>query len=262
MGGAERNARKKRQQQQAARVVTQARGGGETKKIIAIVAGVVVLAALVIGGVLWTNASKNQTEGQAITTSGIEAPAAGVVEKRDGVVVTLGKPGAPKTIDIYADFLCPICGDFEKAYGPQIRQQVNAGQLQVKYHMVPMLNTRSNPEGYSLESANAALAAADAGKFAQFHDSLFKTQPKEGARGYDKAQLIKLGQDLGITGQDFANAVTTGAYNAQLTSEFENKTAKDPNLEQTFPDGSKGFGTPTVIRDGKVVDVKAGWLQP
>lgn len=257
VGGAERNARKKRQQQQASRAITQARGGGETKKTIAIVAGVLVLAALVIAGVLWTNASKNKTEGQAIPTAGITAPGPGVVEKRDGVVVTVGKPGAAKTIDVYADFLCPACGDFEKRYGEQIRQQVNDGKLQVKYHMLPMLNDASSPSGYSQESANAALAAADAGKFSQFHDALYKTQPEEGKRGYDKAQLIKLGQDVGITSPDFANAVNAGTYIAQITGEFQ-KTAVDQNL---WHPGAKGFQTPTVIADGKVVDVKAGWLQ-
>ncbi|SDZ02560.1 Thioredoxin [Amycolatopsis xylanica] len=256
MGGAERNARKKRQQQQAARAITQARGGGDTKKIIAIVAGVVVLAALVIGGVLWTNASKNKTEGQDIPTAGLTAPGPGVVEKRDGVVVTVGKPGATKTIDIYADFLCPACGNFEKLYGEQIHQQVNDGKLQVKYHMLPMLNRASSPPGYSVESANAALAAADAGKFSLFHDALFRAQPEEGKRGYDKAQLIKLGQDLGITGPEFGNAVTVGTYSAQITSEFD-KTADN---QQLWHPGAQGFQTPTVVRDGKVVDVKPGWL--
>jgi protein-disulfide isomerase len=268
VGGAERNARKRRQAQQAAagsrgshagaKAVAKARGGGDNRKTVAVVVGVVLVAALIIGGVLWTNASKNATEGQQIPVAASQPFAAGVVEKRDGVVVTTGKPDAKKTIDVYADFLCPICGTFEAQYQDQIEQQINAGNLAVRYHMVPLLNTRSNPEGYSLESANAALAAADAGKFTAFHDSLFKTQPEEGKRGYDKAQLIQLGTSLGITDPKFAETINAGTYDAQLNAEFE-KTTNDEALKQDFGQGP-GFGTPTVAVNGKAIDRSGDWL--
>ena len=249
----------RRQQQVAAsRAVAKARGGDQ-KKSIAVVIGVALLAAAVIGGVLWTNASKNATAGQTIpvaTTS--QATAAGVVESRQGVVVVAGKPGAKATIDIYADFLCPICGEFQKQYGTQIEQQINAGTLQVRYHMVPLLNTRSAPEGYSLASANAALAAADAGKFTAFHDSLFANQPQEGKRGYSKAQLIKLGQDLGITNPAFAQTINAGTYDQQINAAFD-QTLKDPNLQQNVGQGAS-FGTPTVAVGGKAIQLTQGWL--
>ncbi len=262
MGGAERNARKRKQQQTAARSVSQARGtaaGGGNKKVIAISVAVVVLAALVIGGVVWTTSSKDSTEGKVIQ-AGATTSAPGVVEKRDGAVVTVGKPEATKTIDIYADFLCPICKQFEEAFKGQIQEQVNNGNLQVRYHMLPMLNQKSDPPGYSLESANASLAAADAGKFVTFHDALFKDQPEEGARGFDKGQLIKLGQDVGITDPAFAAAINSGAHDQEINAAYE-KISNDPALEQDFGDGQKGFGTPTVTSNGQIVKVEEGWLQ-
>ncbi|HKN56676.1 MAG TPA: thioredoxin domain-containing protein, partial [Amycolatopsis sp.] len=172
-----------------------------------------------------------------------------------------GKPGATKTLDIYADFLCPICGNFQSQYGKQVEQAVNDGKLTVRYHMVPLLNDRSDPPGYSLDSANASLAAADAGKFTAFHDALYNNQPKEGARGYDKAQLIQLGKDIGITDPKFAQSVNSGAYNEQINAAFQ-KIENDPNLAQDFPDGSRGFGTPTVVAGGKVLSWQdSTWLQ-
>jgi len=218
-----------------------------------VVAGVVVLAVVVVGLVIWNKSVNNATAGQNIPVVGTTL-APGVVEKRDGVVVTTGKPGASTTIDIYADFLCPICGEFQKTDSPQIEQQINAGTLQVRYHMVPLLNERSNPAGYSLDSANAALAAADAGKFTEFHDSLFAKQPEEGKRGYDKAQLIQLGKDMGITDPQFAATINAGTYNEQINAEYQ-KTLQDTNLRQ---DG--GFGTPTVAVGGKAISRQEGWL--
>lgn len=260
MGGAERNARKRKQQQTAARSVAQARGvaGGDKKKVVAITVAVVVLAALVIGGVIWTTSSKDSTEGKVIgAQTGTSAP--GVVEKRDGAVVTVGKPEAKKTIDVYADFLCPVCKQFEESFKGQIEEHVNNGTLQVRYHMLPMLNQRSDPPGYSLDSANASLAAADAGKFLAFHDALFKDQPEEGGRGFDKAQLIKLGQDVGISDPAFALKVNSGAYEQEIQDAYK-KIAGDPSLQQDFGNGP-GFGTPTVTANGQVVKLEQDWVQ-
>jgi protein-disulfide isomerase len=257
VGGAERTARKRRQQQQTAGAgaVAKARGGGgDRKKVIATVAAVVVLAALVIGGVVWTNAAKNETEGQAIqplAETGVSAEYSGT---REGVVVVSGAQDAPVTLDIYADFLCPVCGQFQQTYADEIEKQINAGAVRVRYHMVPMLVERSDPPGYSLDAANAALAAADAGKFTAFHDSLMAQQPEEGKRGYDNSQLIELGRALGITDPAFAEKVNSGRYEQELLAAFD-KTSNDPALFQQFPDGSKGFGTPTVVANGAIVDV-------
>ncbi|OLZ52667.1 hypothetical protein BS329_15035 [Amycolatopsis coloradensis] len=240
--------------------MAQARGvaGGDKKKVVVITVAVIVLAALVIGGVIWSTSSKDSTDGKVIAAqSGTWGP--GVVEKRDGVVVSAGKPEAKKSIDVYADFLCPVCKQFEEKFGGQIHEQVNNGTLQVRYHMLPMLNQRSDPPGYSLDSANAALAAADAGKFLAFHDALFKDQPDEGARGFDKAQLIKLGQDVGITDPAFATSINTGVYEQQIQDEYK-KTSTDPSLQQDFGRGPS-FGTPTVASNGQVVKLDEGWLQ-
>lgn len=240
--------------------MAQARGASTDKrKWIIGIAAVVVVAALVIGGVIWTISDKNKTEGQTIA-AGSTSLAGDVTQKRDGVVVTVGKAGAKATIDVYADFLCPICGQFEKTYKTDVEQAINDGKLQVRYHMVPLLNDRSDPPGYSLDSANAALAAADAGKFLQFHDALFANQPEEGKRGYDKAQLIKLGNDVGITDPAFAQTINAGTYDQQVNAAFQ-QIENDPKLAQDFGNGQSGFGTPTVTANGAIVNWQdQGWL--
>ena len=239
--------------------MAQARGAsGDKRKWIIGIGAVVVVAALVIGGVIWTIADRNQTEGQVIDAGKTSSAVSGdVTQKRDGVVVTVGKAGAKASIDVYADFLCPICGEFEKQYKTQVEQAINDGKLQVRYHMVPLLNERSSPPGYSLDSANAALAAADAGKFLQFHDALFANQPQEGKRGYDKAQLIELGKNVGITDPAFARTVNAGTYDQQLNTAFQ-QIKNDPKLAQDFGGGQTGFGTPTVTANGSIVS----WQDP
>ncbi|MFF5991942.1 DsbA family protein [Prauserella flavalba] len=256
MGGAERTARKRRQQQQqqqsaGKQAVAKARKSTDPKRVGIIVGAIVVVAAVVIGGLIWTNASQNATEGQKIPTA--QSANSQYPERREGLVVVTGNPDAPVTIDVYADFLCPVCRQFQEAYGQEIEQKVAQGQLQLRTHMVPMLVEASDPPGYSLDAANASLLAADAGKFTAFHDSLYANQPEEGKRGYSKEQLIELGRDLGITDPAFAQGVNSGKFDKQLTAEMQ-RISNDSSLHQDFGNGNRGFGTPTVTHNGKIVD--------
>jgi protein-disulfide isomerase len=210
------------------------------------VVSVVLLAGLVIGGVIWTNASKNATEGQTIAPQTASATL-DTADERQGVTVVSGKADAKVKLDIYADFLCPYCEQLQTASGKQIEEQIQAGKLQVTYHMIPLLANRSDPPGYSRDSANAALCAADEGRFTPYHDSLFAQQPEEGKRGYDKAQLIKLGQDLGVTSPQFATCVNAGTYDQQLDQALQT-IMQNPNFQ----------GTPAVLHNGNSLD----WTQP
>lgn len=210
---------------------------------------VVVLAAAVVGGVIYTNSQKNATEGQEIATASSEQS---YPVRRDDAVVVVGADSAKVTLDVYEDFLCPACRSFEDSYGKDIEQHVQDGTVQVRYHMLPMLNDRSDPPGYSLDSANAGLCAADAGKFPQFHLSLFGAQPEEGSRGWDNGQLVKLGKDLGATSSSFESCVDSGEYDSLIQTNFD-KVRETPYLQQDF-DGQKGFGTPTIAVGEKVVE--------
>ncbi|MGB3441284.1 MAG: thioredoxin domain-containing protein [Actinophytocola sp.] len=267
MGGAERNARKKRQQAQTSGrspAVAAARKSTDRKKLVVGVVVVVVVAAAVIGGVLIYNNQKNATEGKNIEAPGSSEQSDATADfpvERDGGVVVVGSADAKVTLDVYEDFLCPACRQFEETFGADIEKHVADGTVRVRYHMLPMLNERSDPPGYSMDSANAGLCAADAGKFPAFHRTLFSDQqPEEGSRGWDRQQLAELGTSLGITGDDFTACVTGGTHNDLVQKNFDEAKAA-PYLQQEFPDGSKGFGTPTIASGEQVVDTgKADWL--
>jgi protein-disulfide isomerase len=240
VGGAERNARKKKQQQLATKAVGAARGASNdrTKVVIGVVV-VVVLALAVIGGVIWTSKKSDPDDSLANppAAAGISAPIV-----REGGAVVVGKDDAKVTLDLFEDFLCPACGNFKKVYGGQIKQEIEAGTLRVRYHAMPFLVRLSDPEGYSRDAANAALCAADEGKFWEYHETLFARQPEEGGPGHTKEELVKLGTDLGITGDAFKQCVDSGAHEADAQAELDAVKAT-----------GRFKGTPTVMKDGEVV---------
>jgi protein-disulfide isomerase len=265
VGGAQRNERKRRQggqQRPNTGVVAAARGASSDRTRIVIVGVVVVLiAAAVVTFAVISNNKKNATAGQTIAP---KAPAVQVTvpAKRDGGTVLVGSDSAKVTLDVYEDFLCPICGQFEQTYGQQVDQKLQAGTIKVRYHMLPLLNDRSDPPGYSLDAANAALLAADAGKFVEFHNSLYApgTQPEEGSRGFDDDQLIKLGADIGITAPAFAAGIKSNKYDTLVQQDYQDaRNAK--YLQQDVGNGQTGFGTPTIANGQQVVDISnPNWL--
>lgn len=202
-----------------------------TRALLALVASAVALVGLVACG----GGKQNQAVANYPT-------------RVHGAVVTAGNP-APHTLDIYEDFLCPICGRFEANYGNDIARAINQGKIQVRYHPVAILNRSTNPTGYSLRAANAGVCSAAEGFFPAYHAKLFAEQPAEGSAGLTDQQLITMGQQVGAPA-GFAQCVTSHKYVKAVAAETT-RAIDDASLRAP---GASGFGTPTVLADGKQVN--------
>jgi protein-disulfide isomerase len=240
-----------KRKQEAAQAVTAARGGGGSRGVIVAITIVVVLA-VVVGVGLWLQ-SRNKT----VLPSAIPVAAAGPeypVAVQGDTIVT-GKPEALVTLNVYEDFLCPICGQFEKLYHQQFAQAAAQGTAKVVYHPVSILDDRSAPPGYSTLAAGATFCAAKAGIFPRFHDSLYGTQPAEGGRGWTSAELEQLGRALGAD-DSFARCVQTDA-GPRITAATDTASRYISGLRSDHR-----FGTPSVVVNGAVVDISnPAWLE-
>jgi protein-disulfide isomerase len=169
------------------------KSGPNVVLIGAVIAGVVILAvvvAIVIG-----NNSKSST-----TASGNSVPVGVVGGTGGGILVDPAAANSKvPTVDVYADFQCPVCGNFEKAFGPTLTKMAKAAQIKYVVHMMTFLDANLGNDA-SKRSTNAAACAADAGKFAEYHSAVFAAQPAKEGDGYTNAQLTEFAQTAGITG--------------------------------------------------------------
>ena len=221
---------------------------------------VVVLAAAVIGGVLYQQ-HRNTEAAKAIIPVVHASGTYPTTVDRASATVLAGNPAAKVTIDAYEDFLCPICGQFEHADFPDLEKHLAAGDVKVRYHLLNLLDDRSNPPGYSMDAANTALAVATVApeKFLDFHYSLYQKQPSENGPGWTQDQLISLANRLGVSGAEFDNLIQTKTFGRQIQQNLTT-AENDKSLWQTSQQGS-GFGTPTIVVNGKRVDwSQPGWL--
>jgi protein-disulfide isomerase/uncharacterized membrane protein YphA (DoxX/SURF4 family) len=165
--------------------------------------------------------------------------------------VVFGKKAAA-TVDVYEDFQCPNCLNFEKAVGTTMEADVRANRAQVRYHPISILDASSNGNRYSSRAANAALCASDVSvdAFVAYHNVLYgsyqgkQVQPGENGRGRTDKQLESYAQAAGIKGADlttFDSCVTSEKYRA---------------LEQAITDNASKHGingTPTIKVNGKSI---------
>jgi protein-disulfide isomerase len=253
VGGAERGERKRKQQAAMAAEKTPTTAPPRSGLSRGAVAGIAVAAliAVVVGIGIWLQV----TNGPERLPAAIPAAAAGAVYpvSAQGGTVVAGKPGAPVTIDVYEDFMCPACAEFEKTYGDRLEKAAASGQARVVYHPIAILDVYSEPAGYSTLAAGGAFCAAEAGIFPRYHDSLYATQPSEGGPGWSTAQIQQLGRDLGAD-ESFAGCLTKAGPRVSAA------TGKASQYLSTLrPDGR--IGTPTVVVNGVAADTgDENWL--
>lgn len=213
----------------AKRIVEQQKAA-ERRRKVTLWTSVSVVALLVIAGLIgWgvvANQDKNEA-GKLVTPS---------VAVDNGTAFAVGS--GPVQVDIWEDFMCPACHQFETGAEATIQQLVDEKKVTVYYHPVSILDRFSNGTQYSTRAAGASAAAAQEGKFAEFHKVLFANQPEENSDGLSNEKLIELGKSIGL-GDTFASAVNSRTYDSWVGKVTDAFSAKNYT------------GTPTVVVAGK-----------
>jgi protein-disulfide isomerase len=124
-----------------------------------------------------------------------------------------GKPKA--VVTFYEDFLCPACGNFERAFGPTVSNLIDTGAIAADYYMLGLLSRPQNDD-YSSRAGNAAYCVADESidAFRRFHTALYtkEIQPSEtGTTFPNNAKLIELAREAGVVGK-VPDCVNAGKY--------------------------------------------------
>ena len=161
------------------------------------------------------------------TKSDAKIPASVSADRGYGIVFNGELTGVP-VIDIYEDFQCPVCAQFEAAQGDYLEKLIADKKATVVYHTLSFLG----PE--SIAAANAAACSADEGKFLDYHKMLYLTQPKENSGAWTNASLAAAGQSVGISSQKFTNCVSKGTYADWVSNVAAEGAKKNVNSTPTI----------------------------
>lgn len=153
------------------------------------------------------------------------------------------------TIDVYADYLCPYCSEFEKANAEQLQTWLKQGTITLEFHPVAILDASSAGSAYSSRAANAAACVADEDpdRFLAVNAALFAKQPAEGTTGLDDDALRSLVVDAGVTKDAVPACITSGEFRPWVAAATQRATS-GPLPNSSLP---KLASTPTVLVNGQ-----------
>ena len=163
----------------------------------------------------------------------------------DGVGVL--KKGVP-TLEIYMDFTCPHCINFEYKYGDEINKLVSKGEINVIYRPVNVLN-----QGYSKYVSSAmidVLESKDKDKFPAFQAAVVKNiynylQTKD--EKLSSTDMIgTLAKSVGISDDVVAKFANKSNIN------YIDKTIKMFTNRDIF--SGEDIAVPAFVLNGKVMD--------
>lgn len=172
----------------------------------------------------------------------------------DDPVASELNPAGVVDIQIFVDYLCPICGDFEDVNGPLIRTLVESGAATVEIRPLAILTGRSAGTQYSMRSANLVACVANYSPDAVFdvHTALFIAQPEEGSPGLDDDELISIAQAAGATSASIESCVRDQQFKSWVLAATERATNGPLAVQNAAIDSIAG--TPTVLVNGQLFE--------
>ncbi|MBD7958292.1 thioredoxin domain-containing protein [Microbacterium sp. Sa4CUA7] len=210
-----------------------AAAGNKTNWFAVWVSAAVVVVLVGVGALVWWMNSAATSPAAAPTGSSIEADT-GAIVVGDG----------PDEVEIWMDFYCPHCQDFEDLYGPTISELVESDAITLRVQPVALsgLNAASGTR-FSERAASAMYCVAEeSGQAAyDFMTAVFATHPT--GEGLTNDELAQFAADAGAP--DAAECIADEEYGAFALSQA-----------QKLPKNAEGAaGTPSLVVNGEYVTI-------
>jgi len=227
----------------AARAQAQAQVKGKERRTTVIIIAVSLLVIAAFAAIVFfiVNSAKVPALEDAVTPA--PADASGGIPVGMGGVAGADVPDGVNRIDIYLDFMCPICKQFEEINAADIDALREDGTVAVYYHPIAILDRYSAGTNYSTRAVNAVATVADKApaQYLAFQNALFANAPAENTPGLDDATIASIAVGAGVP-QEVADTFTDNRFTKWATAA----------TQQASVDGMEG--TPTVMVNGDILD--------
>ena len=186
--------------------------------VAAIVLGLVVIG--VVGTIVVSQLNKGGTA--AGTNSSVPVNA---TSDASGIVVNPGtfKDGVPK-VEVFLDYQCPVCKQFEQFFGDTLEALAESGQIELRYRTMTFLDAQLGNDS-SVQAGIGAACADTVGRYSDYHDAVFAAQPATEGDGYS-AMLLRetIPETISLTGRDLETFQS--CFDNASTKPFVDKAAE------------------------------------
>ncbi|MFN8623549.1 MAG: thioredoxin domain-containing protein [Chloroflexota bacterium] len=214
--------------------------------------GVLVIAGVVLAGLVIASQPRSASAA-AIASPRVQLPA-GLADGR-----TLGRADAPVTLELWADFQCPVCLRFTDNIEPLLRAAyVQTGAVREVFHDFAFIGQES------IQAAAAArIADAKGPGFWPMHDLLYGNQGAENGGAFSDDRLAAMAERLGMDRTAFLAALKDPTYTDAVKAETAQGTALGVSSTPTLViDGTMYPGLPTWDQLSALLDARLAAVSP
>ena len=208
---------------------------------------VAMVSLVVVTGVVFSYFSQDKEQTASLAALDgfkVNAAVASTIDTENGSAVTFN-PGLPTVIDVWEDPQCPVCKYFEDANGEYLDSLIREKKATVRFHVLSFLGDES------VRAANASFCAADEDRFMDFHKAIYQVQsPLENSGFWSNANLVSIGEKVGIKSDTFTNCVSDGQKVDLVKAHYDSMAKYGVQ------------GTPTVFINGKLWERKSSEFNP
>lgn len=219
--------------------------------ILASLAIIAVIALVIVNSIRppGPGPANMASDGIQFTKGAVATPTPALEAGEDPIPNERDEAAGVLDIQMYVDYLCPICGQFEETNGEYITSLLENGNTTVEIHPIAILDRLSQGTKYSTRAVNAAACVADSSPndYYAFHNLLFANQPAENTAGLSDDELIALTVEAGV---DNADDIAACIRDQQFKTWVAASTARALNGPIPNSNVDKVQGTPTVIVNG------------
>lgn len=196
-------------------------------------------------------AGKNKgpvTDASAAMPVGVTSDTYGV---KVGPAWTAANADAIPMLQIWEDFQCPACAQFESQSGAALQTLIDEGKVRVEYRPTIFLDSNLSAENTAAGNPNSSMTASiafgcavDAGKGSEYHMGLFNSQPATEGEGFSTETLFSVADTAGITGADkdtWSQCLTDKKYEGWVNNSYDKFSTEGVS------------STPTGLLNGKEV---------
>lgn len=153
-------------------------------------------------------------------------------------------------IEIFLDYMCPVCGTFDEANRATLEQLLSTGAATVEVHPIAILDRASLGTKYSTRSASAAACVAEFApdQFWDFNSAMYDNQPAEQTAGLSNDEMVGVAEGVGI---DASAGLGDCIREGRFMSWAEDATIRAGSQPLPGTDGVVADRTPTVLVNGQ-----------
>ena len=239
----------------------QSRQSKQRKIILQSSIAVAVVAVIAIVAFFITSSVRPEGPGpRNMASDGIKIGAGFIAERTDPLqpgeqpVLSSENPDGVAAINIFVDYSCPACAQFEAVYAELLRNWVESGTVTVEYHILSFRDPQTAGQRYATRAGNAAACVADIDpdSYFDFSETLLFNQPvPPGQVSLSDDELVSVAEASGVNNLDqveecikderFAGWIEDATLRAMGTGPVPVRDSEIPVVQ----------GTPTVLVNGK-----------